>query len=104
MATVEIIDDDLVAGKIGIPLVECLWSEGAHIDAETPCFGKNGPDSSGCGGPIVVVDAIDDRHPDLCIGESRQPHQATRKRDRARDTHRCNLSWVSNIASRGAGQ
>jgi hypothetical protein len=83
VATVEIIDDNLVPGEVRIPLIECLRSDGGDVDAEAAGLVENRADASGCSGPIVVVDAIDDQNADLRMGEGGHPDQATGKGDRA---------------------
>lgn len=56
----EIIDDNLVPGKVRFPFTGCLGSDGGSIDSEPACFVKNGHNASGSGGPVVIVEAIYD--------------------------------------------
>jgi len=73
MAAVEIIDDGLILREVRIPLLECFRSNCGDIDTEAARFVQNRPDTGGSGGPIVVVDAIDNQNADLRVGERGHP-------------------------------
>jgi len=62
MASVEVIDHDVVAGEFG------ELGVGGDIDGEAAGAFEDGLDRAGAGGPIVIVDAVDDDGREFAVG------------------------------------